>query len=887
MANEISTYRNCAKCRLSRTRTQIVWGSGSLSSRLVLVGEAPGENEDKTGVPFVGKAGQELDEQYLARFAKIPRDQWYVTNIVKCRPPKNRDPKPEEVAACRNCLQLELDQLQPRVIGALGRFATRYLLGDVNMENVHGIPHRLPDGSVCVPCYHPASGLHDPSNMIRIQRDFETLGQAARGQVSPEDFKDEYPQPVYLDVRYLYSKFGRGYPFNHVAFDTETFWNGKLYSVQVSDQPGTASVYRWSNWGRLIAPKEYPMPFKINPGSLIVVHNALFDLPLLEWVGVKVNQHQVLDTMVMAYLLQDEPLGLKALAYRHCGMKMTPYDELIVRARQDLARQYLGQAGLQWWPDPPPRTIVESGVTRTKQPWNIGRKIDRILKDHRKNEETDLWRRWHNIDLEERAVVEDRLGPMPMADLSRVGQTGRVVEYAARDADATLRVFPKLWTRVRQYGLEDVFWMDMAIIPIVLDMMKNGMKVDPQELSRLSDSFGVHMQDVEQEIRRITGELINPASPQQVGDLLYRNLGLPVKKLSKKSGNPSTDQKYLEQIKDSHPVVGEILKYRKFSKLKSTYCDKLLYQMDDNCRVHPQILTTRTTTGRLASKNPNLQNIPVRSSEGRAIRKAFIADEDCVLVSCDYSQIELRTLAHESQDAVMLEVYRKGQDLHSRSASEIFGIPEDQLDPYEHRRPAKTCNFAVVYGISPQGLRDSLAREGANLSQWTLDRCEEFIKQWFGVFPGVRAYMRECELHARRYGYVKDMFGRIRRIPEVRSSLPYIVSSGIREAGNMPIQSGAQGIMKIAMAKLIPEYRRFGSRVRPLIQVHDDVIWEVLEWVLETWVPRMVHVMEHAYRLSVPTPVDPKVGRAWGDMGDMDIWRLNIETAPKVARLKP
>lgn len=220
----------------------------------------------------------------------------------------------------------------------------------------------------------------------------------------------------------------------------------------------------------------------------------------------------------------------------------------------------------------------------------------------------------------------------------------------------------------------------------------------------------------------------------------------------------------------------------------------------------------------------------------------------------------------------MLEAYRRDEDIHSKTASLVFGIPVGQLHPYDHRRPAKTCNFAVVYGITPEGLQDSLAREGADQSTWTVDRCREFIDAWFDIYRGVKAYMQRQEEHARRFGYVRDLFGRIRRIPGIYSANKATVSGAIREAGNMPIQAGAQEIMKIAMADLTPVYqqwKREGRIVRPIMQIHDDLLWEVEDSMAHEAYVICRGMMENSVRLSVPVKVDGKIGSVWGQMKEI------------------
>jgi DNA polymerase-1 len=433
-------------------------------------------------------------------------------------------------------------------------------------------------------------------------------------------------------------------------------------------------------------------------------------------------------------------------------------------------------------------------------------------------------------------------------------------------------VFSKLWPRVKAHGLEAAFWIDMGIVDMVTDMMANGMPTKPERFLALASEFGLHAEEAESEIAKLVGHYVNPASSKQVAELLFKTLRLRSRKKNKKTGDDSTDQKYLEQMRGDHPVVGKILEWRKAKKLQTTYAEALPRLVDSAGRIHPRIKTTRTSTGRLATAVPNLQNIPVRSKEGRAIRDCFIASPGCTFLSLDYSQIELRTLAHESRDPVMMEAYWNDEDIHSKTASLVFGIPVADLHPYNHRRPAKTCNFAVVYGITPEGLQDSLAREGADQSLWNLEKCTEFIAEWFKIYKGVRAYMQHQEEHARQHGYVKDLFGRIRRIPGVYSTIKSVVSGAIREAGNMPIQAGAQEIMKMAMADLTPVYRKWaaeGRVVRPIMQIHDDLLWEVEEGM----VAEVYHVckimMENAVQLRVPVKADGKVGPVWGMMKEV------------------
>jgi uracil-DNA glycosylase family 4 len=837
----------------------MVWGDGPVDTGLVLLGEAPGEEEDASGLPFVGKAGREVDNQYLLRFTRVLRHEWYVTNVVKCRPPGNRTPKADEIAMCSRHLQCELDTIRPRVIGALGKTASSYLLGsDVDMEMLHGIPQRGANDVIIVPMYHPAAGLHDPSKTIPIQRDFEMLGKVVRGEARPEMWRDEIEHPDYKGF------LSEPKPFMDVlAIDTETYVNGELFSVQTCRRPGSAT-FRTKH--------QLPVIPEID-AALLVMHNALFDLPVLRDADCRISS-KIMDTMVMAYVLQDEPQGLKTLAYRHCGMQMNTFAELVRPAQRDKAKAYLHRVIRASWPEPKQILVWNGDEPRLKKPWPLARKAASIVKAYVKDPGVDMYARWQQIPAEEgRQLAESRLGPMPRAGIEHV-PLGEAIAYACRDADATYRIFPKLWSRVKEHGLEQAFWIDMGIVDMVIDMMAYGMPTQPHKFLALASEFALHADEVESEISKLVGHYVNPGSSQQVARLLFTTLGLKSKKKSKKTGDDSTDQKYLEQMRGQHEVVGRILDWRKTKKLQTTYAESLPRLVDSAGRIHPRIKTTRTSTGRLAM-TPNLQNIPVRSEEGRMIRDCFVTSDDHTFLSMDYAGIELRVLAHLSEDARMLEVYRNNGDLHAETAKLIFGVDKKDQDPYKHRIPAKTTNFSIVYGVSALGLRDSIIKNGGREEDWPEEQCEHLIAEWFKAYPGVKQFMILQETRARRYGYVWDMFGRIRRIPGVFSSVPSVVAGALREAGNQPVQATAQEIMKIAMADLTPVYQQWvaeGWYAKPINQVHDDLMWE-----LELGVAKEVYtvckiIMENAVRLSVPVRADGKKGQSWGSMKEITEW---------------
>jgi DNA polymerase-1 len=464
-------------------------------------------------------------------------------------------------------------------------------------------------------------------------------------------------------------------------------------------------------------------------------------------------------------------------------------------------------------------------------------------------------------------VVGDKAG------LDEVEDFDRVVRYSARDADATMRVFPVLWKEICDRGLREVYERDLATIPMIVDMMANGVGADRYRLEHLQKYFTIQMAKLQEEIDRYAGKgytkVINPNSTQQVSDILYRILGLgkgiKLKPLKNEKGF-STDANALAKIKGKHPIVEKITQYRAYGKLVNTYIEVLLEKVGEGKgRIHTNLRITRVPhSGRLSSSDPNLMAQPVRTEEGNMVRKCFVADPGYKLVSFDYDQIEMRVMAHVSQDPTMIKLFLDGRDIHAETAARIFGVPLDKVDDKKHRYPTKRAGFGIIYSIGPKGLSDVLVSSGAG-ENWTEDACRKLIDEYFTVYPGIRQYIRDTRTCAMRHGMVKDMWGRFKYTPEVKSTLPYIKEEGLRKACNMPIQSGSQGIIKQAMVNV---HRTYGANpnVKPLLQIHDDLLFELKEELLVGIVPTIEAVMVEAATLSVPILVSVKVGDDWGNM---------------------
>lgn len=865
---------SCTRCPLHKGCKRPVPGKGPTDPAAVLIGEAPGYFEDKKGEPFVGNAGKELDN-YLSRFTKANRDLFYVTNVVKCRPPNNRTPTAEEIEACLPHLMDELFAIEPHVIGLLGGTAATALLGDsVDLEMDHGIPCPPPPvtayGDVTLlPLYHPAAGMHETRYMTQLQEDFTVLGRVLRGE------EVSIPQDQWVGPRYeLLSGNRQGRRKlqgiltanpSPIAIDTETLGrNYNPWCLSFSVEEGTGYVIR-SDRGELLDILAVHVQVK---GVETVLHNALFDLPILEKMGIR--PVKPLDTMIAAYLLQDLPQGLKPLAYRIAGMEMEDYSSTVRVSSQDKALAYF-KAALEWeWPDPDPELyFTPEGEEKVKCPQNICKKMRRALNDYEKDNQVNLLDRWVNYSQDERDLIEAILGPLDGGNLSDL-PLSQAVRYAARDADATLRIWPFLKSRLEDADLLRIFELNLSILPMVKTMQERGFKVNTKYLTQLSDQFQDRMDSEDREIAKVAGRRVNPGSSKQVKQFLFTELNLasPLKKRSKLTGEPSSDDQVLTSMVGLHPVVTHFQEWRKFSKLKSTYTETLPRQVDKFDRVHPSIRMTRTSTGRLACANPNLQNIPTRTEEGKLIRKGFVATPGCKLVSGDYSGIEMRVAAHISQDIEMLRIFREGLDVHSQTASSIFGLPVDKIDKMKHRYPAKRVGFGVLYGITGEALYELLLSEGC--TGWTPKSCEELIKHWFQLYKGIRDHFSRVKAEARRTGFVREAFyGAIRRIPEAKSALPWIREAGERQACSMVVQGAAQSIMKAAMAELVPVYEDYlhrGIACCPLIQIHDDLLFEVREDTVEEFSAIYKAVLSNVVELSIPLEVEMAVGDTWGEM---------------------
>lgn len=428
---------------------------------------------------------------------------------------------------------------------------------------------------------------------------------------------------------------------------------------------------------------------------------------------------------------------------------------------------------------------------------------------------------------------------------------------AVWEAKAISRLYPLLGAKLEEEKLTHLMdTIELPLVEVLAGMEQNGVYVNRAHLAEKTEEVAGRLQTIEAAIYEMAGHDFNLNSPKQLGVVLFEELGLPVRKKTKTGY--STNAEVLESLRLEHPIVDQILAYRLWSKLKSTYLDGIAGLIrTDTGRVHTNFNQTVTATGRLSSSDPNLQNIPVRTEEGRMIRALFEPGEgyDCLL-SADYSQIELRLLAHMSGDENFIDAFKRGQDIHARTAAEVFGIPLDEVTP-ELRRHAKAVNFGIVYGISDFGLARNLhiSRKEAG----------DYISRYFTRYPGVRAFMDKVVAEAHETGYVTTMFGRRRELPAIKSRNFNQRMLAERMAMNTPIQGTAADVIKLAMIAAFRKLREAGLKSRILLQVHDELVLEVKESELETVQAILHEAMEHVVSLSVPLSIDVHWGRNWAE----------------------
>jgi DNA polymerase-1 len=431
----------------------------------------------------------------------------------------------------------------------------------------------------------------------------------------------------------------------------------------------------------------------------------------------------------------------------------------------------------------------------------------------------------------------------------------RAAEYSCEDADQCLEVHRILWPQIEvDERLRFVYELEIQCSEALYRIERNGVLIDAPTLARQSAELGARIVELEGQAHALAGQPFNLASPKQIGEIFFDKLGLPVVKKTA-TGAPSTDEEVLEKLAEDYPLPAKILEHRSLSKLKGTYTDKLAQMAHPRTgRVHTHYAQAVAVTGRLSSNEPNLQNIPIRTAEGRRVREAFIAPPGCLIASADYSQIELRIMAHLSEDEALLGAFSQGLDVHRATAAEVFGVPLEQVSS-EQRRYAKVINFGLIYGMSSFGLAKNLGIE--------TKAAAAYIDRYFQRYPGVKRYMDDTRLMAKSQGYVQTVFGRRLYLPEINSPNGPRRGAAERAAINAPMQGTAADLIKLSMVQVQRALDEGRLQTRVIMQVHDELVFELpqseLDWV-RAEVPRL---MAGVARLRVPLLAEVGFGPNW------------------------
>ncbi len=658
-----------------------------------------------------------------------------------------------------------------------------------------------------------------------------------------------------------------------IAIDTEGYTPAP-WCLSLAVNPGTASVVRAHGTRALQAVAEHVA----QPDVLTVMHNALHDLPVLAALGV--HPVRFTDTMLMANLIGEEFIGLKKLAGKYLGKDRDSYKDVLEEADDRIAREWLLAliADMPRWPGAKPPEMEKKL-----------RLVDRMLaKD---DPQATLRTRWKTCTAREWFEQENwQLGAIPSATLDDV-PLDSAIQYAAEDADDTLQMYAKLDHRIESLDLQSSLAADIAIVPMIARMQEVGICADPQHFRDLSELFAVELDNFATELHAM-GAPENLESHPDIATWLYQDLRLPCRKKTK-GGQPSTDKKVLDALVKNPRIQGRgraglelLLQHRQVAKLKGTYSDPMPGFIQADGRLHPQLSLTTVPTGRLAAKNPNILAFPKHSDRGLMIRDGFYAAPGCRLGDWDLDQIEMRVMAIDSGDEIMIAEFNSGVDKHSATASMIFGKPIDQIDKKVERFAAKAVNFGILMGITAWGLLDQFLKNGSTRGSerrynkiteqwedrvipWDLDACQALLDKWHLAYPQASAYITAKHEEAARRGYVRSLLGRCHFIEDIDSEIEYFREEAKRQAQARPIQGGAQEIVRIWMRDVwaaLPALRAKGIYVECILQVHDALMFEFQEDAYEAVNAVVLGALSNLQRFTVPITAKGGHGLRWSDL---------------------
>lgn len=904
-------------------------GSGPIPSSIFLCGEKPGLEEIRNRKPFIGRSGDEQND-YLRRYHLSTRT-FYLTNLIK-HFIGDRSPTDDEIAYWSPTLQREIEDCNPQLIIAVGAIATRYFLGQsAALETVHGIPHhpgafdiscayRAPFGSIILPIYHPALGFKDSDARSLIAWDYAQVAEAVKSikaGIAIEPRYDRYAgKEVYIDVSgtEFEERFEDDFDeeTNEFAIDTEGIL-GDEFSLQASYREGHGLMVRNDRsdfWRALRVIKNRAItPPKHREPSLVIGHNLMHDIAIVRGMGQCLRRApRLFDTMYAAYITRiesysDDPKGrsrgkqgLKPLAWRHNGTRMQSWEDVTseIALRDRIA--YLERVAIGTWPAPRLRAEQEHDGS-----WSITKKTPvqklaaKILTDYRadkrnkKGEPVDIEDRWYGIADYVREVAEHDLGPLPNGSIRRLfaHDPEKAIRYAAADSDQTLRLKRRLYPELESRNLLSLMSKGMRVLPMIEEMQYNGFPASRSYFESLSAQMWDEMMGIVKEMSKLYfgGRPFNPCSPPQTRELLAIR-GLKSEKQTP-GGDDSTAQKSIEHHAANDPAIAKLFEFRKREHIRDKFCTVILRALDryraqygddnDIGRVMCQILNTRTATRRLAAKNPNLLNIPIRTLLGLLVREGFLALPGLILLGGDLSQIEYRILAHFSNDRTLVkfmnQVVRPGEDkpdIHKQTAAWLNGIDIRDVTK-QQRSVAKTTNYLKIYLGTGHGMADQLRKDG--IEGWTVDRCDELIRETDKMFPGVPRWVREVIAETYETEVSLSYEGMPRYLPGIRSRHEATRREAERHAVSQRIQGTAQDMLQNSMIWLTPRIWALqdrGEKVEPILQVHDELIFMVETDISPTMTTllRWALVKEGGVPMRVPIECDIHNGYRWSELKD-------------------
>jgi uracil-DNA glycosylase family 4 len=856
--------------------TRRVYGTGPVPCNILFMSSRPGPKETYYGYPFAGKTGKEL-ERYLWNL-RLDRQSVFLDNLSKERGQTRNESivTQDEIRRDEPDNISMLSSVRPQLIVAMGHNALRYFLGpEATLEKDHAIPRTIswtphyvparPRTYTIFPTYDIAAGLHNAEMQPLIDYDFQCLDAYLRGTLPEPEIdhwagKEDYvlAAPDHIDLLESYLADSRS---RAISIDTEG-WPGDEWGLSYSIFSGTSVV---------VTREHHPQSFfdRINTailGHTVILHNSLHDLGILRSLGINVDSF--VDTMVWAYLLRVEPQGLKPLSYRHSGMVMDSYEEVVEPYETKLYLDYLARVSDITWPP---------GEGRRQ---GINKRVEGILKSYAKfksgvsKQKVNFTDRFLKLDESMRDSIETECGLWPSPGLKHVPME-KAVPYSARDADATFRLKPKLESRIISLDLMRTSELDHAVIPMIDRMQSHGMHVDVPHMMRFGHELTTEMDSLRSRAQEMTGDPdYNLGSGDQVAAFLFNVLQLDPPRLTASRTRGSVDDKSLEELKLNyydHTLATEFITMRtdfmERQKLFGTYVRKLPRFLKSDGRLHPNYRITRVVSGRFSSHDPNVLSIPVRTELGRRVRSGFTAPPGKLLGAWDLDQIEMRVLAHESQDSRMIAVLSDpARHIHKETTNAIFGIPVDQVDKESWQyMSSKNISFGIVYGITASGLLAQMAQRG---QQRTLEECQALIDDYLTkAYPGVADYMERCRSFAARFGFIRSFCGRLRYLPGIHSPLRDVRSEAERAAGNHPIQAGATDIMKMWMKAAWDRIK--DGLAEPLVPMHDELVLEFDEDKADAVDAAVRESLAEAVaplNYSVPIKCGGKTARDWGSL---------------------